>query len=233
MQDEEAAKQWAADINEAVSDISCRPRTLLVIVNPWGGCGRARRVWTREAYPVLSQAGDLPDARMTKASGQAIVMLAFWAALSQPEGHGQECWCCAEPGRWPVKPCMLCMCPSSYRFSHITSAISQRRLCLESDIKQGHEAVAGAGVRCVVVETRHPLHAKDIVAALPMHELELYDGILAVIFTHRTTSFACPDALQCSEPQLICHICGAIMHTRVCHETISASEWGHGSDCML
>ena len=62
VQDEEVAKQWAADINEAVSDISCRPRTLLVIVNPWGGCRRARRVWAGEAYPVLSQAGGLPDA---------------------------------------------------------------------------------------------------------------------------------------------------------------------------
>ena len=44
----------------------------------------------------------------------------------------------------------------------------------------------------MVVETRHPLHAKDIVAALPMHELELYDGILAVIFTHRTHKLRMP-----------------------------------------
>ena len=54
-------------------------------------------------------------------------------------------------------------------------------LCPKSDIKQGHKAIAGAGVRCVVLETRHPSHAKDIVAALPMHELELYNGILAVM----------------------------------------------------
>ncbi len=32
----------------------------------------------------------------------------------------------------------------------------------------------------MLVETRHPSHAKEIVAALPIHELELYDGILAV-----------------------------------------------------
>ena len=37
-----------------------------------------------------------------------------------------------------------------------------------------------AGVRCVLVETQRPSHAKDILAALPMHELELYDGVLAV-----------------------------------------------------
>ena len=36
------------------------------------------------------------------------------------------------------------------------------------------------GVRCVLVETRHPGHATELVAALPMHELELYDGFLAV-----------------------------------------------------
>lgn len=63
----------------------------------------------------------------------------------------------------------------------------------------------------MVVDTRHPLHAKDIVAALPMHELELYDGILAVIFGRRTPSLTCFYALQCSETQLVCHICGAII----------------------
>ena len=39
---------------------------------------------------------------------------------------------------------------------------------------------ACTGVRCVLMETRHSAHAKAIVAALPLHELELYDGILAV-----------------------------------------------------
>lgn len=42
------------------------------------------------------------------------------------------------------------------------------------------EVDACVGVRCVLVETRHPAHAKELVAALPVHELELYDGILAV-----------------------------------------------------
>ena len=125
--------------------------------------------------------------------------------------------CCAEPGQWPVKPCMLCICPSSIRISHSSTAMSQGRLCLESDIKQGHEAIAGAGVRCVVVETRHPSHAKEIVAALPTHELELYDGILAVNFSHRTTNLACCGALQCSETQPVCHICGAIIHHQKHH----------------
>ncbi|CAL5222228.1 g4561 [Coccomyxa viridis] len=91
-QDEDVAKQWAADITEAVSAISCRPKTLLVIVNPWGGNGRANKAWSRHAFPIFTQ----------------------------------------------------------------------------------------AGVRCVLVETRHPAHAKELVAALPVHELELYDGILAV-----------------------------------------------------
>ena len=51
------ARQWAADINEAVSAISCRPKTLLVVVNPWGGNGRANRAWSRHAHPIFSQAG--------------------------------------------------------------------------------------------------------------------------------------------------------------------------------
>lgn len=32
----------------------------------------------------------------------------------------------------------------------------------------------------MLLETQRPQHAKDIMAQLPMHELELYDGILAV-----------------------------------------------------
>ena len=51
------AKQWAADITEAVSAISCRPKTLLVIVNPWGGNGRANKAWSRHAFPIFTQAG--------------------------------------------------------------------------------------------------------------------------------------------------------------------------------
>ena len=127
---------------------------------------------------------------------------------------------------------MLCIYPPSNCIPHSNFATSQRRLCLESDIKQEHEATAGAGVRCVVVETRHPSHAKDIVAALPMHELELYNGILAVIFCHTTTSLACCATLRRSATQPGCHICGAIMHTRTAHETRSASDWDHDSECM-
>lgn len=48
---------WAAAINESVGDISCRPKTLLVIINPWGGEGRANRVWNKVAQPILSCAG--------------------------------------------------------------------------------------------------------------------------------------------------------------------------------
>ena len=51
------AKQWAADINEAVSAIRCRPKTLLVIVNPWGGNRRANKAWSRHAFPVFTRAG--------------------------------------------------------------------------------------------------------------------------------------------------------------------------------
>ena len=56
-QEEESAKSWAADVASALADAAHRPRTLLVLLNPWGGSGRAQGVWEREAYPVLSQAG--------------------------------------------------------------------------------------------------------------------------------------------------------------------------------
>jgi hypothetical protein len=37
--------------------LACRPRRLLVFVNPVGGCGAAPHVWRRVAEPVLQDAG--------------------------------------------------------------------------------------------------------------------------------------------------------------------------------
>ena len=50
-------KAWSSDIREAVEDCAQRPRTLLALLNPYGGSGRARGVWEREAFPLLAQAG--------------------------------------------------------------------------------------------------------------------------------------------------------------------------------
>jgi hypothetical protein len=57
-QAEEVVKAWSTDVQEAIEDSSQqRPRTLLVLLNPYGGSGRARGVWEREAFPLLAQAG--------------------------------------------------------------------------------------------------------------------------------------------------------------------------------
>lgn len=85
-------------------------------------------------------------------------------------------------------------CPSGNHVSQNVSTTFQCRIVSRDGHLQGTESLAGAGVRCVVVETRHPSHAKDIMAALPMHELELYDGILAVIFGQTTMRSVCRDA---------------------------------------
>ena len=46
--------------------------------------------------------------------------------------------------------------------------------------------LACAGVRCTVVETQRPKHAFEAVRDLPLSELQLYDGVLAVCRTWLT-----------------------------------------------
>ncbi|EIE23262.1 hypothetical protein COCSUDRAFT_66245 [Coccomyxa subellipsoidea C-169] len=64
-QDEDLVRRWAADINEAVGTSSKRPRSLLVLLNPFGGSGRAPTVWERDASPLLSKAGVLCSVTVT------------------------------------------------------------------------------------------------------------------------------------------------------------------------
>ena len=51
----------------------------------------------------------------------------------------------------------------------------------------------------MLLETQRTLHAKDTMAQLPMHELELYNGILAVRYlTNITPPVSHCVALHCS-----------------------------------
>lgn len=141
-------EEWAAEINASLSDISCRPRTLLVIVNPWGGNGQANRVWSKQAYPILSQAGQ--SCWQTLVLAKHSLILESQCTNVAPS-YIQIKWSCECAKFEPGTPHGARMLP-----------------------------MPCAGVRCVLLETRNAAHAKDIVASLPIHELKLYDGILAV-----------------------------------------------------
>jgi hypothetical protein len=56
-QEAELLHEWARRINAALKVLAQRPQTLLVLVNPFSGARRARRVWARRAAPVMAAAG--------------------------------------------------------------------------------------------------------------------------------------------------------------------------------
>eukprot|EP00891_Asterochloris_glomerata_P006863 jgi/Astpho2/6863/Aster-06535 len=56
-QDRDVAQEWAAEINAVIRQSPRRPRTLLVLLNPFGGMRKARSVWRDIALPVFELAG--------------------------------------------------------------------------------------------------------------------------------------------------------------------------------
>ena len=60
LQDRALAQEWAAEINAVTRQSPRRPRTLLVLLNPFGGMRKARSVWRDIALPVFELAGG-PD----------------------------------------------------------------------------------------------------------------------------------------------------------------------------
>lgn len=59
-------------------------------------------------------------------------------------------------------------------------AVTVHSLCVSVVQALGECLPPCVGVRCMVVMTQRPLHAYETVRDLPLSELEMYDGILAV-----------------------------------------------------
>lgn len=57
LQDLQLVEEWVSLTRTALKGLRHRPRKLLVIINPYGGARKARRVWTRIAQPVLHLTG--------------------------------------------------------------------------------------------------------------------------------------------------------------------------------
>ena len=58
-QDAETVQEWAMRINMILRTESQRPTNLLVILNPYGGARKARKIWRKKAQPVFLLAGAL------------------------------------------------------------------------------------------------------------------------------------------------------------------------------
>ena len=50
-------QEWAMRINVVLRTESQRPTSLLVILNPYGGARKARKIWRKKAQPVFLLAG--------------------------------------------------------------------------------------------------------------------------------------------------------------------------------
>eukprot|EP00884_Botryococcus_braunii_P015345 jgi/Botrbrau1/2494/Bobra.0226s0050.1 len=63
--DLQLVEEWVSVIRGALKELRNRPRTLLVIINPYGGARKAGQVWDRIAQPVLHLTGACCDVRET------------------------------------------------------------------------------------------------------------------------------------------------------------------------
>ena len=57
-QNAELVQEWAMRINMILRTESQRPTNLLVIINPFGGARKARKIWRKKAQPIFLLAGE-------------------------------------------------------------------------------------------------------------------------------------------------------------------------------
>ena len=57
VQSAELVQEWAMRINMVIRTETQRPTNLLVIINPFGGARKARKIWRKKAEPVFLLAG--------------------------------------------------------------------------------------------------------------------------------------------------------------------------------
>ncbi len=54
LQSAELVQEWAMRINMVIRTETQRPTNLLVIINPFGGARKARKIWRKKAAACLS-----------------------------------------------------------------------------------------------------------------------------------------------------------------------------------
>ena len=57
-QNAELVQEWAMRVNMILRTESQRPTNLLVIINPFGGARKARKIWRKKAQPIFLLAGE-------------------------------------------------------------------------------------------------------------------------------------------------------------------------------
>ena len=93
LQDRALAQEWAAEINAVIRQSPRRPRTLLVLLNPFGGMRKARSVWRDIALPVFELAGG-PDRHLvpTNLAVESVGEPAWLALVKSSVGSQERAW---------------------------------------------------------------------------------------------------------------------------------------------
>lgn len=68
---ETTAQQWVQTINERLSSLSSRPKSLLVYINPYGGKQCGQRIYERIVAPLFARASIFTDVMVTEGANHA------------------------------------------------------------------------------------------------------------------------------------------------------------------
>lgn len=152
-------EEWVSLTRAALKGLRHRPRTLLVIINPYGGARKAHRVWTRIAQPVLHLTG-----------------------LPHLAGSGYQCRFAL---RWRRHRLGMCRTvpPGETVVPEVSRMFVHARMRRDTQTCARGAAlcpVSCAGAYCHVRDTLHEKHAVKMVTDLTLADLERYDGIVAV-----------------------------------------------------
>ncbi|XP_023558322.1 ceramide kinase [Octodon degus] len=69
--DEQLCHRWLQTLRELLAGLTCRPRHLLVFINPFGGKGQGKRIYERKVAPLFSLASISTDIIVTEHANQA------------------------------------------------------------------------------------------------------------------------------------------------------------------
>ncbi|VDM97503.1 unnamed protein product [Thelazia callipaeda] len=79
-------KLWLDALNSALHDLEQRPKTLLIFINPFGGKGNAKKIFSKQVTKILEMAGIHCDVILTQRANHAFDYLkelnsSYWTTL--------------------------------------------------------------------------------------------------------------------------------------------------------
>ncbi|XP_063099837.1 ceramide kinase [Cavia porcellus] len=69
--DEQLCHRWLQTLRELLAGLTCRPKHLLVFINPFGGKGQGKQIYERKVAPLFSLASITTDIIVTEHANQA------------------------------------------------------------------------------------------------------------------------------------------------------------------